>query len=928
MTRKDTGGRDAGTGPGEDLSGTGPDEARRAAPPFSQIGRYLLLRRLGQGGMGVVYAAYDPDLDRKVALKLLHPDGRHDHSEEARSRLLREAQAMARVSHPNVIPVFDVGMWGDQVFVAMELVDGGTLASWLKASPRSWREIVTRYVEAGRGLEAAHAAGLVHRDFKPANVLVSRAGRVYVTDFGLARTMGDLPQEEEPLTEETREALASSAGRRMLETTLTEDGLLVGTPNYMSPEQFRGTTLDGRTDQFSFCAALYGALFGARPFEPGSLRAYAFSSTSVSAESERTESLGAQRPSAVPSSPATIPVPAVREPPRDSKVPGWVRDAVLRGLSLEPDARFASMAVLLEALSQEHRRTLRRRWVTAASALGATLALTGGAAWQQSRVCVDAGARMDDVWSPTTQAKLSTAFQATGRPFAEGMAQSVSRALGDYADMWKRQRVQACEATRVQGVKPEEQLDRQLVCLERRRKDFSATVELLSSADAALVEKSLDAALALPSLWECEDTEALAERQRMPTDPLRRADIELLEEKLSHVRARMDAGKHPQALEAVKALVAPVEATGYLPLRAETRFLNGWLLEQVGESPEAAKLLSSAVFDAEAGHADRLKVTALNKLLFVEDGLKHYEPAARWGSLAEATLERMGGDPVLLGDVRVNQANLAISQDLYEEAKTRVEEAQVLYEKSLPAEHPKRARTTFLLAHVVHSLGDSTRALALMEDALQKTTAAMGPQHPDVARRHGLLSMTLRELKQDAQALPHAQSVADIFQAIYGADSPKFAEALDEVGMCQLGMGRFEDALKTYERSLALKRKTLPADDEKLQPSYDGVGQALLGLGRVGESVEPLRLAVTFASAPPDALAESGFALAKALVQSGQSPEARGEATRARGWFTEAGLDTRVGDVDTFLAALPVPAPVKPARVKPARVKPARPRGK
>ncbi|WP_163870766.1 serine/threonine-protein kinase [Myxococcus eversor] len=944
MTRRDTGGRDAGTGqedtgtqdlgagpvgtgpqgtgPREDLSGTGPDEARRAVPPFSQIGRYLLLRRLGQGGMGVVYAAYDPDLDRKVALKLLHPDGRHDNSEEARARLLREAQAMARVSHPNVIPVFDVGMWGDQVFVAMELVDGGTLASWLKASPRSWREIVTRYVEAGRGLEAAHAAGLVHRDFKPANVLVSRAGRVYVTDFGLARTMGDLPPEdEEPLPEAAREALASSSGRRMLDTTLTERGLMVGTPNYMSPEQFRGATLDGRTDQFSFCAALYGALFGARPFEPGSLRAYAFSSTAVSVESERTESLGSQRPGAMPSTSAsTIPVPAVREPPRDTQVPGWVRDVVLRGLALETDARYPSMAALLEALSQEHRRTLRRRWVTAASALTATLALTGGAAWQQSRVCVDAGAQMDGEWSPTAREKLTTAFQATGRPFAEGMAQSVSTALGEYADTWKLQRVQACEATRVQGVKPEEQLDRQLVCLERRRKDFHATVELLSSADAALVEKSLDAALALPSLAECEDTEALAERQRLPTDPVRRAEIETLEEKLSHVRARMDAGKHPQALEAVKALVAPVEATGYLPLRAETRFLNGWLLEQVGESPEAAKLLSSAVFDAEAGHADRLKVTALNKLLFVEDGLKHYEPAARWGALAEATLERLGGDPVLLGDVRVNQGNLAISQDQYEEAKARLEEASALYEKSLPAQHPKRARTTYLLAHVVHELGDSPRALALMEDALQKTTAAMGPQHPDVARRHGLLSMTLRELKQDDKALPHAQAVADITQAIYGADSPKFAETLDEVGMCQLGLGRFEDALKTYERALALKRKALPADDEKLQPSYDGVGQALLGLGRVGESVEPLRLAVTFASAPPDALAESGFALAKALVKSGQSPEARGEATRARGWFTEAGMDERVGEVDTFLAALPAPAPLKPIRA------PARPR--
>ncbi|MFY2560725.1 protein kinase domain-containing protein [Corallococcus terminator] len=937
MTRRDTGGRDAGTGPEgtgtqdlgtgpvgtgpqgtgpreDDLSGTGPDEARRAVPPFSQIGRYLLLRRLGQGGMGVVYAAYDPDLDRKVALKLLHPDGRHDHSEEARSRLLREAQAMARVSHPNVIPVFDVGMWGDQVFVAMELVDGGTLASWLKASPRSWREIVTRYIEAGRGLEAAHAAGLVHRDFKPANVLVSRAGRVYVTDFGLARTMGDEPVPEEPLPEE---ALATSSGRRMLETTLTEHGLLVGTPNYMSPEQFGGKPLDGRTDQFSFCAALYGALFGARPFEPGSLRAYAFSSTAVTAESDRTESLGAQRPTSAPSA-STMPAPAVREPPRDTKVPGWVRDAVLRGLSLETGARYPSMAALLEALSQEHRRTLRRRWLTAAGALTATVALTGGAAWQQSRVCVDAGAQMDAEWSPTASEKLTTAFQATGKPFAEGMARSVSTVLGEYADTWKLQRVQACEATRVQGVKPEEQLDRQLVCLERRRKDFHATVELLSSADAALVEKSLDAALALPSLSECEDTEALAERQRLPSDPQRRAEIEALEEKLSHVRARMDAGKHPQALEAVKALVAPVEATGYLPLRAETRFLNGWLLEQVGESPEAAKLLSSAVFDAEAGHADRLKVTALNKLLFVEDGLKHFEPAARWGSLAEATLERMGGDSVLLGDVRVNQANLAISQELYEEAKARLEEASALYEKSLSAQHPKRVRTTFLLAHVVHELKDSTRALALLEDALQKTTSALGPLHPDVARRHGLLSLTLRELKQADKALPHAQAVADIFQAIYGADSPKFAEALDEVGMCQLDMGRFEDALKTYERALALKRKALPADDEKLQPSYDGVGQALLGLGRVTESMEPLRLAVTFASAPPEDLAVSGFALAKALVKSGQSPEARGEATRARGWFTEAGMDKRVGEVDTFLAALPPPAPQKPARA-PAR---------
>ncbi|MCE9668559.1 serine/threonine-protein kinase [Myxococcus stipitatus] len=906
--------RDLGTRPRDTGTGTGRGPERREIPPLSQVGRYLLLKQLGEGGMGVVYAAYDPDLDRKVALKLLHPGKQHD-TEEARARLLREAQAMARVSHPNVIPVFDVGMWGDQVFVAMELVDGGTLSSWLKSGRRSWREILERYVAAGRGLEAAHAAGLVHRDFKPANVLVSRAGRVYVMDFGLARPVGDL-EAEEPATEEARQALSSQ--RRMLDTTLTQDGLVVGTPNYMSPEQFRGAALDARTDQFSFCAALYGALYGVRPFDPGSVKAYVFSTAPATTE-PRTESLAPAKPGS--RSGASLPAPLVREPPRDAKVPRWVRDAVLRGLSLEAGGRFPSMSALLDALSQEHRRFQRRRQSVAVGLLGGALALTSGAVWQQSRVCVDAGALMDDAWSPATRRKLTDAFGATNTPYAATLAANVTRVLEGYASAWKQQRVQACEATRVQGVKPEEQLDRQLVCLERRRKDFRATVELLSSADSAVVEKSLDAALALPTLEDCEDEEGLATQQRRPVDPSRRAAIDALEEQLSRARASMDAGRYAQALEAVKPLLAPVEEAGYLPLLAETRFVQGWLLEQVGDSANASRLLARAAFDAEAGHADRLKVAVLNKLLFVEDGLEHYEPAARWGELAEATLTRLGGDASLLADVRVNQANLAISQDHYDEAKARLEEASALYARSLPAEHPKRARTTFLLAHVLHTQGDSARALTLMNEALQQTTAAMGPQHPDVARRHGMLSWTLRELKRDAEALPHAQAAVDIFRVIHGEDSPLLADALDELGMCQLGLGRNDEALKTYERSLDIKRKALPADDERLQPSLDGVGQALLGLGRARESVEPLRAAVAFASASPDALAESGFALARALLQTGLFPEARSEATRARGWFTEAGLDARVVEVDTFLAALPTekapttrPPPARPRR--------------
>ena len=346
--------RSKGKGTQRSAPNTGRSQRGRApedVPPVSQVGRYLLLERLGQGGMGVVYAAFDPDLDRKVALKLLQPDGQSI-SETSRARLLREAQAMARVSHPNVIPVFDVGVFGDQVFLAMELADGGTLSGWLEEE-RSWREVLEYFLAAGRGLQAAHEAGLVHRDFKPANVLVSRAGRVYVTDFGLALQVGAPEQAEDTLSEEARQLLPPE--RRMLEATLTQTGVVLGTPNYMSPEQYQGREVDARSDQFSFCAALYWGLYRKRAFETSRMRAFA-TSRSQPELSDRTE----------PMEPEALPTDLIQEPPKDKKVPTWVRQALMRGLALDPAARYPSMKELLAALSQEQRRVKRQRWVVAA----------------------------------------------------------------------------------------------------------------------------------------------------------------------------------------------------------------------------------------------------------------------------------------------------------------------------------------------------------------------------------------------------------------------------------------------------------------------------------------------------------------------------------------------------------------------------------
>jgi serine/threonine protein kinase len=276
----------------------------------ARVGRYVILELVGAGAMGAVYAAHDPDLDRRVALKLLRP-GSCD--EELRARLLREAKAMARLSHAHVITVHDVGTYGAQLFVAMELVGGGTLRAWLARERRSWRETLDVVVRAGRGLACAHDAGLVHRDFKPDNVLVGADGRVRVTDFGLARAV----------REDALERAAAEAPRQdALDATLTRTGTLVGTPAYMAPEQLAGEPADARADMFGFSVALYEALYGERPFDGATVMALRASTRSGS----------------------------VRPAPTGSEVPSRVRRTLLIGLRPRPDDRFASMTEFLDAL--------------------------------------------------------------------------------------------------------------------------------------------------------------------------------------------------------------------------------------------------------------------------------------------------------------------------------------------------------------------------------------------------------------------------------------------------------------------------------------------------------------------------------------------------------------------------------------------------
>src|SRR3954470_9604696 len=309
----------------------GPQPPRQPGEPLprgSAVGRYVVLERIGSGGMGVVYAAYDPELDRKVALKLFRPD-RAGAAGEAALRLPREGQVRARLSGPHVVAVYDAGTFGDQVFVAMELMEGRTLRQWLGEGKRGWREIVDVFVAAGRGLAAAHAAGLVHRDFKPDNVLLGTDGRVKVADFGLARPVGVVEKEGS-------QSSPGSGSGGLLARPLTEGGQVMGGSAYMAPEQLRGGAADARSDQFSFCVALWEALYGQKPFAGTGLR----------------EMLDAERRG------------EVREPPEGSGVPPRLQPVLRRGLAASPEARYPGMAELLHNLKRDP-SVIRRRWLAA-----------------------------------------------------------------------------------------------------------------------------------------------------------------------------------------------------------------------------------------------------------------------------------------------------------------------------------------------------------------------------------------------------------------------------------------------------------------------------------------------------------------------------------------------------------------------------------
>jgi tetratricopeptide (TPR) repeat protein len=562
-----------------------PPPARELLPPGHRVGRFTLLHRLGVGAMGVVYAAYDPELDRRIAVKLLRAR-QGSNAARAQARLLREAQAMARLAHPNVAVVHDVGTHEGDVFVAMEFIRGDTLQSWLRQRPRTWQEVVEVFVQAGRGLAAAHAAGLVHRDFKPSNAMIGDDGRVRVLDFGLCYTANLTDSIDGPRSD-TRPDTRSAESPR-----ITRHEEIVGTPAYMPPEQARRGGLVGpASDQFSFCASLYEALHGQLPFAGQTVPAIALAIAS-----------GELRP-----------------PPRASKVPGWLHAVVQRGLRVDPTQRHAAMDLLLRALDRSRVRARRGVAIAAALALG-----TGfGGFWAarseafSADPCTGGAAQITEVWGPTQLAEAAQSLAAAGPAFAEDIWPRVEGVLDRYAEDWQANHREACQAHR-SGETSGALLDRRMACLEQRKAALHATVTVLAEAEPDVALHALEVVAHLPSLARCNDRAALEADAAPPDDPEVRAALARERPRIDRVRALEHAGLGDAARTLAEQIVETAVALGDRRLLAESLLARGRLeINRLGSHDDQDALLTRAYLSALGGRLDELAVEALALRMYV-----------------------------------------------------------------------------------------------------------------------------------------------------------------------------------------------------------------------------------------------------------------------------------------------------------------------
>jgi tRNA A-37 threonylcarbamoyl transferase component Bud32/tetratricopeptide (TPR) repeat protein len=848
------------------------------APPLSRatcVGRYIVLECIGRGGMGVVYRAYDPDLHRTIAVKLVRADSRNpDHRQRLRARLMREAQALARLSHSNVVTVYDVGTFDDGVFVAMELVDGVTLTHFLEEHAPSVSRILELFGDAGRGLAAAHAVGIVHRDFKPDNVIVTRNGKVArVLDFGLAHPSHDA--EANAMRDDEPAPIGGGA--------VTEAGTVLGTPGYMAPEQLDGDQVDARADQFSFCVALHEALFGSRPGAAPNLIA------------SRTAS--------------------------GARVPQRIRAVLRRGLATDRAARYPSMQALLDELAPPKRRRLEIAGAaTVALAIGAVVFVATGAPAQPA-ACEGAETKLAGVWDAARKSSVRAALRRHGDDVGPA---TVEHALDRYTAAWVSMHTASCRATHVLGEQSPELLDLRTECLDRRLAELDELTDLLIAADPATANRAVASVQGLSPIEDCASPVALRDVVP-PTNPALSRTLRL---DLARARAQLLLGKYEEVERRAHELAIGGDTAGDRWLQASAIYLGARAARERGHGPVAEEQLYRAIEIAESGRAADVVADAWITLAWIT-GADRGRPVEglRLAGVASGVLKRLGGNPRLeslledhIGVLNLDRGELAL-------ARRHLERGLALREQ-LYGKGSEYAVSLQHLALLERASGNIDKALGMLQESRRLAEAELGPRHPDVLAMLGAEGATLYELERYEEANALLERGLPLAEQGMGGESEMVASFLTNLGLARWKLKRFPEAKAAFTRGRAIAERTDPegmrvvnldynlavflldagevdaarahaaaaaagferklgADHVDVAMALDTVATVALRSSRAADAVTAVERALAIrirAKAKPEALAYTRFDLAKALVAAKRDHRrARALAEEARG---------------------------------------------
>ncbi|MEM7155385.1 MAG: protein kinase [Myxococcota bacterium] len=844
------------------------------ATPELRVGRFRILRTLGRGAMGSVHAAFDDELQREIAIKVLHPDICAD--EAAQHRLIREAQAQAGLSHPHLVPVFEVGHHQGRIYLAMERVDGTTMTQWLETTRPPARRILAQWLDVARALVVVHREGLVHRDIKPDNVLVGNDQRVRLVDFGLARGQNastDLKQ----ITDHGRE-LDTDSGRTRLEEMVTQSHALVGTPVYMAPEVLRGEPASPHGDQYSLCVSIYESLVGRRPFDgrPRFLEEGAVERASLSRE---------------------------------------VYAVLSRGLAYEPQRRFPSTAALVAALEPIVQRRRQRRTMAAVGVIGAlavgglTVDMLRAESPTPSKPCVDVDVSVGSVWNDERRDALRDAFADTSLPYAAPAGAWLERSLDESTRRWSAARLEVCEAREIDHSLSTEASTRAVTCLEQQRETLDGWIATVIELPPDRVADAMASLGTLPVPAEClrrARTEAPVE----PPPEALRARVEQLARQLrrTHLQATIEGPRGH--LEVLRQHHADAVALGYRPLVAEASMRLGLSLRSA-EDPEARDVLERAANDAERVGDLGVRELALHGLLANALGTDADAGEARRAlDRVWAVLGRMQEPPDRMVRALEKRALLSTMEGDYAGAEQDLRSVIELAAELGPAHIAKEVIALHYLGSLLAGRGRTTEATEAFARADERATA-MGV--PTLVTLRGALLPGRGALLQglamlDAGKLDEATRMLEVAgeqsRQAFGADSVPMARVHMAQAKAAMTRGKIDDVLAHAQAADEKIRRWLGDDNALRIDPLSAVGTVAFYQGDVAASVAAFEEAVRLAEA---SLPHTGLLVARHRSNLGEALVLAGDDSRAEA-LLRAALESMEGQLDAHDPQIALPA--------------------